>query len=261
MTGNAGQLQTERWKKAVTIVFTALLAILCVLFIKAYMQGRFHSLESLRDYVKGFGIMAPAILTLFQAFQVILPVLPGFFGCAAGALLFGAAGGFWYNYLGISIGSIIAFFLARQYGTSLVKSLFPGESYTKWSDWLGRSRYFTLALFAEPLIGVFAKSDQSAEMQNIGALCIRLQCLVLPIHGWVAVVNMLCAGLGRAGGAVLLATARQGTCFLPIVYPMAYFLGDIGVASVQAVADILTIGLAAPLIRLVRAQIRQAAAA
>ena len=95
MTGNAGQLQTERWKKAVTIVFTALLAILCVLFIKAYMQGRFHSLESLRDYVKGFGIMAPAILTLFQAFQVILPVLPGFFGCAAGALLFGAAGGFW----------------------------------------------------------------------------------------------------------------------------------------------------------------------
>lgn len=155
MAGNAGQLQAERWKKAVTIIFTALLAILCVLFIKAYMQGRFHSLESLRDYVKGFGIMAPAVLTLFQAFQVILPVLPGFLGCAAGALLFGAAGGFWYNYLGISIGSIIAFFLARQYGTSLVKSLFPGESYTKWSSWLGRSRYFTLALFAAILLPLF----------------------------------------------------------------------------------------------------------
>ena len=116
-----------------------------------------------------------------------------------------------------------------------------------------------LALFAEPLIMLFAKADP--EMQRLGALCIRLQCLALPAHSWVAVVNMLCAGLGRAGGAVLLATARQGTCFLPIVYPMAYFLGDIGVASVQAVADILTIGLAAPLIRRVRAQIRQAAAA
>ena len=32
----------------------------------------------------------------------------------------------------------------------------------------------------------------------------RLQCLALPIHGWVAVVNMLCAGLGNAVGAVLL---------------------------------------------------------
>ena len=116
-----------------------------------------------------------------------------------------------------------------------------------------------LALFAEPLIMLFAKADP--EMQRLGALCIRLQCLALPAHSWVAVVNMLCAGLGRAGGAVLLATARQGTCFLPIVYPMAYFFGDIGVASVQAAADILTIGLAAPLIRRVRAQIRQAAAA
>ena len=155
MTDNSGQLRTERRKKAITIIFTALLAIFCVLFIKAYMQGRFRSLESLRDYIKGFGIIAPAVLTLFQAFQVILPVLPGFFGCAVGALLFGAAGGFWYNYLGISAGSIIAFFLARQYGTSFVKALFPGESYTKWSDCLSRSRYFTLALFAAILLPLF----------------------------------------------------------------------------------------------------------
>lgn len=155
MTDNLIHPQAQKWKKAVTIAFTAMLAVFCVLFIKAYMQGRFHSLESLRDYVQGFGIMAPAVLTLFQAFQVILPVLPGFLGCAVGALLFGAAGGFWYNYIGISAGSIIAFFLARQYGTTLVTALFPGESYTKWSQWLGKSRYFTLALFAAILLPLF----------------------------------------------------------------------------------------------------------
>ena len=64
-------------------------------------------------------------------------------------------------------------------------------------------RGLLLALFAEPLIMLFAKADP--EMQRLGALCIRLQCLALPAHSWVAVVNMLCAGLGRAGGAVLLA--------------------------------------------------------
>lgn len=117
----------------------------------------------------------------------------------------------------------------------------------------------TLALFAEPLIGVFAKSDQSAEMQNIGALCIRLQCLVLPIHGWVAVVNMFCAGLGNARGALLLSTSRQGTCFLPIVYPMAWTWGAYGVAAVQAVADLLTLALAIPLVRRVKRQIQAAA--
>ena len=110
-----------------------------------------------------------------------------------------------------------------------------------------------LALFAQPLIGLFAQSDHAAEMREIGALCIRLQCLALPVHGWVAVVNMLCAGLGRAKGALLLSTSRQGTCFLPIVYPMAWLWGANGVAAVQAVADLLSLFLALPLIvRLLR---------
>ncbi len=117
----------------------------------------------------------------------------------------------------------------------------------------------TLAALADPLIGLFAKSDQSAEMLAVGALCIRLQCLVLPIHGWVAVVNMFCAGLGNARGALLLSTSRQGTCFLPIVYPMAWLWGTNGVAAVQAVADVLTLLLAVPLIRRVKARIQAAA--
>ena len=114
-----------------------------------------------------------------------------------------------------------------------------------------------LAVFAEPLISLFAKTDP--EMQAIGALAIRLQCLALPAHSWVAVVNMLCAGLGKALGAVLLSTARQGTCFLPIVFPMAYFWGATGVAAVQAVADVLSIALAVPLVRQVKRMIHEAA--
>ena len=110
-----------------------------------------------------------------------------------------------------------------------------------------------LALFAGGLITLFAASDMS--MREVGALCIRLQCLALPVHSWVAVVNMLCAGLGQARGAVLLSTSRQGTCFLPIVYPMALLWGAAGVAAVQAVADILSMTLAVPIIRKVKRQI------
>ena len=115
-----------------------------------------------------------------------------------------------------------------------------------------------LAAFAQPLIGLFAKAGHAEEMLEIGALCIRLQCLSLPVHGWVAVVNMFCAGLGNAKGALLLSTSRQGTCFLPIVYPMAWLWGANGVAAVQAAADVLTIFLAVPLIRRVMAQIQAA---
>lgn len=113
-----------------------------------------------------------------------------------------------------------------------------------------------LALFAQPLIGLFAKAGHAEEMRRIGALCIRLQCLALPIHGWVAVVNMFCAGLGNAKQAMLLSTARQGTCFLPIVYPMAWLWGANGVAGVQAAADILSLFLALPVIRSIMKQLQ-----
>ena len=102
-----------------------------------------------------------------------------------------------------------------------------------------------LIVLTDPIIVAFAGDDP--QMRSIGALCIRLQCIALPIHGWVAVVNMLCAGLGNAVGAFLLATARQGTCMLPILFPLAHFFGEYGIASVQAAADVLTLALAIPI--------------
>ena len=66
---------------------------------------------------------------------------------------------------------------------------------------------------------------------------------------------MLCAGLGDARGALLLSTARQGSCFIPIVHLMAFLLGAPGVASVQAVADILSLALAIPVLRRVMKKI------
>ena len=102
-----------------------------------------------------------------------------------------------------------------------------------------------IAVFADPIIALFAGTDP--EMREIGKICIWLQCIALPIHAWVAMVNMLCVGLGNAKGAMLLATARQGSCFLPILYPMAWIFGAYGIASVQAAADVLTLVLAIPI--------------
>ena len=113
-----------------------------------------------------------------------------------------------------------------------------------------------LGIFSNPIITLFAEVDP--EMQAIGSLCIRMQCIAMPIHAWVAVVNMLSAGLGNARNAFLLSTARQGTCFIPILYPLAYFFGANGVASVQAVADVLTIALAAPIVIATLRRIRKA---
>ena len=114
-----------------------------------------------------------------------------------------------------------------------------------------------IAIFAEDLMRAFAGNDPA--MLHIGRICMVSQCIALPVHAWVAIVNMLCAGLGNAKGAVALSTARQGTCFIPILYPMAWILGQYGVATVQAVADVLSLTLAIPIMISMTKKVRQAA--
>ena len=113
-----------------------------------------------------------------------------------------------------------------------------------------------VGFLSDAIIVAFAGTDP--EMRRVGNICMISQCVALPIHAWVAVVNMLCAGLGNARGAVALSTARQGSCFLPIVFPMAWLFGSYGVATVQATADVLSLLLAVPILSRMKKQIAQA---
>jgi len=113
-----------------------------------------------------------------------------------------------------------------------------------------------VGVFADTFVVLFAGTDE--EMRRIGVLCMVSQCIALPVHGWVAVVNMLCAGLGKAKYALALSTSRQGSCFIPILYPLAWIFGAYGIGVVQAVADVLTLVLAVPIIRSVMKTVAEA---
>lgn len=116
-----------------------------------------------------------------------------------------------------------------------------------------------VTIFADTFMVLFAGTDQ--QMRTIGVICMISQCIALPVHGWVAVVNMLCAGLGNAKGALALSTARQGSCFIPMLYPLAWIFGAYGIACVQAVADVLSLVLAIPIMVGMHKKIRAAAVA
>ncbi len=113
-----------------------------------------------------------------------------------------------------------------------------------------------LTVFADTFIVLFAGTD--GEMRRIGSICMITQAIALPIHGWVATVNMYCAGLGNAKGALALSTSRQGSCFLPILYPLAWIFQETGVAVTQGVADVLSLILAIPILRNLQKRIDQA---
>ena len=133
------------------------------------------------------------------------------------------------------------------------------ESY-RFATWIsivgGLVMGLLIGIFADDLIVLFAGDD--VQMRKFGALAIISQCIAMPIHGWVAIVNMLCTGLGNAKGALILSTSRQGSCFIPILFPLAWLVGEYGICSAQALADILSILLTIPIVISMTKKIRQA---
>lgn len=104
-----------------------------------------------------------------------------------------------------------------------------------------------LFIFADPVISAF-NSEQSAEMLKLGMVCLRSQCVALPFHAWCGVINMLCAGIGRAKYALTIATGRQGYCFIPLVYILPPIVGVWGIVTAQAIADMLMIFVTIPIL-------------
>ena len=148
-----GMKSKETFIKATAIVCMVLLLALSLFFvIFGWVGGHFKSADALRAYVESFGIWAPVVLTLIQFLQVILPVLPGFLGCIVGAGLFGTVGGFLVNYIGISVGSIAAYFLARKFGIRLVNKMVSMKKYEKYIEKINRSKSYTTILFLAILL-------------------------------------------------------------------------------------------------------------
>ncbi|MBE6939377.1 MAG: TVP38/TMEM64 family protein [Ruminococcaceae bacterium] len=139
--------------KVTTMVsLVVLLALSAFVLIDGWVGGHFDSIDTLRTYIASYGMWGPLILTLIQALQVVLPVLPGFAGCIVGGALFGVAGGYWTNYIGISAGSIVAFFLAKRYGIQLVNQLISMEKYEKYIERIKKSKSYAVMLFLSILL-------------------------------------------------------------------------------------------------------------
>lgn len=59
------------------------------------------------------------------------------------------------NYIGISLGSIIAFFLAEKYGKQLVTDMFSEKQYEKWTRRIEGKKSYDAFLFIATLLPLF----------------------------------------------------------------------------------------------------------
>lgn len=125
---------------------------LCVLAaVWGWRTGVLTSQDRLQALVASCGLAGILLFTVFQAVQVVVPILPGGLGCLAGVLLFGPGWGFVYNYVGICTGSLLAFAVARSCGKPLLSLLFSEKTIRRYSRWTEENdrfaRLFALAIF------------------------------------------------------------------------------------------------------------------
>lgn len=97
---------------------------------------------------------------------------------------------------------------------------------------------------AEPLIQIFR---DDADVVKIGSLAIRFQFIVMPTLAWTILCNMLLQTIGLAFKASIVASARQGLFFIPLIFLLPVFTGLLGVQMCQMWADICAFILAIPM--------------
>lgn len=143
----------ERQKTAIYLNICTILGLMgMVWFIWYGIQNRlFVSPEALQAFLDRFGLFAPVLFMLIQIVQVVIPILPGAVGCLGGVIIFGPVWGFVYNYVGISIGSVLAFLFSKRYGRPFVRNMIGEKNYDKYIGWLdkgkGFDKAFALAIF------------------------------------------------------------------------------------------------------------------
>ena len=100
-------------------------------------------------------------------------------------------------------------------------------------------------IYSDTLVSVF-RDDM--EVETVGSLALRCQLITYPLCAFIMMSNMMMQTIRRTFYANLLAAARQGLFFIPLIIFLPFFFGLLGVEISQSVADILSFLLSVPIV-------------
>jgi uncharacterized membrane protein YdjX (TVP38/TMEM64 family) len=138
--GSATEPKDTAWWKSKPMLWglVGFLAILMLLLwgfhYRSMLWGRVCHISGfcadkawIKAQLKAAGSLAPLVFILLQALQVIFAPIPGEATGFIGGYLFGAPLGLLYSTIGLTIGSTLAFLIARWLEEHYVKRWIPGE--------------------------------------------------------------------------------------------------------------------------------------
>jgi len=110
---------------AFPLLFLALLVLTVVYWSELWTL--FSSPQTLREWIRSTGVVAPLVFVAVQAFQVVFFFIPGEIPQVAGGYMFGLWLGTVLSLVGITLGATFNFVIARLLGVPFVNVLFAAE--------------------------------------------------------------------------------------------------------------------------------------
>lgn len=129
-----------------TIHVLSIITLIATFFflVWLYRIGILNDQNVLTEFIKSHGTFGGLIFLAIQVIQVVFPIIPGGVTTIVGFLVFGFWWGFILNYVGISIGSIILFWLARRYGKKFCLLFMTEETFYKYESKIDNKRAYEI---------------------------------------------------------------------------------------------------------------------
>ncbi|ANK61522.1 MULTISPECIES: TVP38/TMEM64 family protein [Loigolactobacillus] len=171
-------MSTATSRRLINLISLAGLGISIWFTIYCFQLGVFKNTSALQGLVEQAKFFGPLLFIVLQIVQVVIPIIPGGISLAAGVLIFGPVEGFVYNYIGIVLGSIIAFLLGRRFGKPLVHHLISDKIYNKYIGWLDNQNRFT-KLFAIAIFLPVAPDDVLCLLAGLTKMSLKTFSLII----------------------------------------------------------------------------------
>jgi uncharacterized membrane protein YdjX (TVP38/TMEM64 family) len=124
-------------------------SLLWTKIIPHYEAFRDH--HQLKEFISSFGRYSPIAFILLQVLQVIVAPIPGGAIEFLGGYLFGIKAGFFYSMIGLILGSMLAFSLARIFEKKIVEKIVSPKTRKKFDYLMGHEGVIvSFLLFAIP---------------------------------------------------------------------------------------------------------------
>lgn len=185
-------------------IFTLLVCAAIALIVLYIMQRTgfyetINSKEKLEAWIKSFGAWPPVIYTVIQFLQVCVLPIPSTVTIGIGVYLFGVWWTMLYSFIGIMLGSLVAFYVGRFLGYKVVAWIVGRDDLDKWlkklngKDKVVLTGMFLLPLFPDDVLCFVAGLTKMSSsffivMQLVSrAIAIVLSCFAL--KGWIIPFN------------------------------------------------------------------------